>query len=155
MHDIRYDAATSQTIVRDIAAANESGGVNVLFVGADRDAMKDAVSQLADFTGLNVHQINVSGLIGDRENQTRGNVRETFDNAKETGAILVLEHAGELFSDVVARQGAGDLDDDARTGLDYLFQRIKAFVGICILQINDADFVDDALEHDTHFVIRF
>lgn len=153
--EIRFDASGSREIVHDIAAAQESGGVNVVFVGANREAMQEAVNQLADYTGHNVHRINVAGLIGDRDNQTRGNVREAFDNAADSLAILVFDSSGEMFAEVARHRDSGELDEDSRTAIDYLFQRIKAFKGICVLQLSDETHLEDVFEPDMHFIVRF
>jgi hypothetical protein len=151
--DIKYEASRSLEFVQEIADKQREGGVNVLFIGGNREAMQELVTLLADYSGLNVHRINVAGLVGDRANQTRGNLREAFDNAKENAAILVLDHAGEMLAEVETREGSPE--EGAHTGSDYLFQRVEAFKGICILQVADSAYVDEVLEHDLQFVVRF
>lgn len=153
MKEFRFDPAQSRELVDAICTVQREGGLNILFAGRDREAMADLVNELAETSGLNVHRINVSGLVGDRENQTRGNVREAFDNAKESAAILVLDHTDEMFDEVTEQNG--DVDEDTNTGVDYLFQRVDAFKGICILQVTDPDHASEALLHDPQIVVRF
>jgi SpoVK/Ycf46/Vps4 family AAA+-type ATPase len=153
VREFRYDPARSRELVHAISELQREGGVNVLFAGCSRESMLELVNQLADVSGLNVHRINVSGLVGDRENQTRGNVREAFDNAKESAAILVLDHTDRMFEEIAEQNS--DADEDAHTGIDYLFQRVDAFKGICILQVTDPTYTGKALDHEPQIVVRF
>ncbi len=151
---IRYD---SEAFSRLAASAEERAGegLQIIFQGAPPEKVQEALAAFAENSTLSIHQIDLSSLVQERDDQTRGNVREAFDSAGEDGTILFFNHADEFFSQIEEEAARGGEDKDARTPIDYLFQRTDAFKGIVILALSDPAHVARARQGGIDVVVTF
>lgn len=150
--NIEYDAESFRSIISGAQTKTGSDGANIVFVG-NRDRMQDPIDLLAGEGGLTIHRFDVSKSVSDSQQETMGNLREAFDSANDT-SVLVLDHVDEVVRSARQREREENLSPDAQTELDYLFQRMASFRGICILLISGPAHQMPSIPQ-TDVVIRF
>ena len=91
----------------------------------------------------------VSKYIG----ETEKNLRQVFDAAEDSGAILLFDEADALFG---KRSEVRDSHDRyANIEVSYLLQRMEAYRGLAILTTNMKAALDVAFQRRLSFVVQF
>ena len=139
--------------VDDLLRAAPEAPACVLVTAPDEAARQEAVAAVARRTGLHLHQHDLAPLLDDDPMHTQGNLREVFDNTMDGPALLFFDHADALFAAVERQAREDHLDADARTPLDYFYDRIAAFDGIVLLGLSDPAHVARARTYGPALVV--
>lgn len=145
-------ASLAEAVAR---ARSEGGGCAVLFAGGTPAQRREALEALGTHTGLSVHQVALSSLLGERPEQTRGNLRETFDQVNPDGTLLYLDEGDAFVAAVEDAPDAEFEDADALTSVRYLFQRMRAYRGVVVLVLETPGHEAEAREAELDLVVAF
>ena len=167
--DLVLPAAEKQ-ILRDIAAhvrqratvyetwgfarrGSRGLGISALFAGASGTGKTMAAEVLANDLRMNLHRIDLSGVISKYIGETEQNLSRVFDAAEQGGTILLFDEADALFG---KRSEVKDSHDRyANIEINYLLQRMEAFTGLAILATNMKTALDPAFMRRLRFVVNF
>jgi SpoVK/Ycf46/Vps4 family AAA+-type ATPase len=126
-------------------------GVNALFAGVSGTGKTMAADILARELNLDLHRIDLSGVVSKYIGETEKNLRRIFDAGG--GTILFFDEADALFG---ARSEVRDSHDRyANIEVNYLLQRMEDHTGIAILATNRKASLDAAFLRRLRFVIDF
>jgi hypothetical protein len=132
---------------------NRGLGISALFAGPSGTGKTMAAEVIANDLKLNLHRIDLSGVVSKYIGETEKNLRQLFDAAEEGGTILFFDEADSLFG---KRSEVKDSHDRyANIEINYLLQRMESFRGLAILATNFKDALDTAFMRRLRFVIDF
>jgi hypothetical protein len=128
-------------------------GISALFAGESGTGKTMAAEVLANELNLDLYRIDLSGVVSKYIGETEKNLRQVFDAAEETGAILLFDEADALFG---KRSEVKDSHDRyANIEVSYLLQRMEAYRGLAVLTTNHKKALDPAFQRRLQFVIQF
>lgn len=136
------------------AAKSERGlGISALFAGPSGTGKTLAAEILANELQLDLYHIDLSALVSKYIGETEKNLKQVFDVAERSGAILLFDEADALFS---KRSEVKDSHDRyANIEVSYLLQRMEAYQGLSILTTNLKSNLDEAFLRRLRFVVNF
>jgi SpoVK/Ycf46/Vps4 family AAA+-type ATPase len=125
----------------------------VLFLGPRGAGKTMAAHAIARELGTHLLRIDLSRLVSKYIGETEKNLDAVFDDAEQSGAVLLFDEADALFG---KRSEVRDSHDrHANVEVSYLLQRIEDFDGIAILTSNLRSSIDDAFLRRLRFVVEF
>jgi hypothetical protein len=128
-------------------------GLTALFSGASGTGKTMAAEVLAHTLDLDLFQIDLAGLVSKYIGETEKNLKQVFDAAEDSGAILLFDEADALFG---KRSEVKDSHDRyANLEVSYLLQRMEAYRGLAILTTNMRHAIDAAFVRRIRFIIEF
>ena len=128
-------------------------GITALFTGASGTGKTMAAEIIANHLELDLHRVDLAGLISKYVGETEKNIRRVFDAAERSGAILFFDEADALFG---SRTEVRDSHDRyANVEINYLLQRMEDYAGLAILATNRRAALDDAFVRRLRFIIEF
>ena len=128
-------------------------GLSALFSGPPGTGKTMAAGIIARELGLELFKIDLSQIVDRYIGETEKNLARVFDEATESGAILLFDEADSLFSK--RTQVRSSVDRYANLEVNYLLQRMEDFEGVTILTTNfDAAF-DEAFLRRIKFRVTF
>jgi AAA+ superfamily predicted ATPase len=128
-------------------------GLTALFSGASGTGKTMAAEVLAHSLDLDLFQIDLAGLVSKYIGETEKNLKQVFDAAEDSGAILLFDEADALFG---KRSEVKDSHDRyANLEVSYLLQRMEAYRGLAILTTNMRHAIDAAFVRRIRFIIEF
>ncbi len=128
-------------------------GISALFVGASGTGKTLAAEVLAHDLNLDLYRIDLSQVVSKYIGETEKNLRQVFDTAEASGAILLFDEADALFG---KRSTVKDSHDRyANIEVSYLLQRMEAYGGLAILTTNLKKAIDQAFLRRIRFVVQF
>ena len=128
-------------------------GLNVLFTGPSGTGKTMAAEIIARETGLDIYRIDLSFVISKYIGETEKNLRNIFNEAETSNAILFFDEADALFG---KRSEVKDSHDRyANIEINYLLQKVEEYEGIVILASNFRKNIDEAFLRRIHFSIEF
>jgi hypothetical protein len=132
---------------------NRGMGLTALFAGESGTGKTMAAEVIANELGLNLHRIDLSGVVSKYIGESEKNLRRVFDAAEDGGAILFFDEADALFG---KRSEVKDSHDRyANIEVNYLLQRMEAFNGLAILATNMKNALDPAFVRRLRFIVNF
>jgi hypothetical protein len=132
---------------------NRGLGISVLFAGDSGTGKTMAAEVLANALQLDLYRIDLSAVVSKYIGETEKNLRQVFDAAEGSGAILLFDEADALFG---RRSEVKDAHDRyANIEIDYLLQRMEGFAGLAILATNMKGALDPAFLRRLRFVVDF
>ena len=135
------------------ATAAAGVGVSVLFAGESGTGKTLAAEVLAKELQLDLYRIDLAAVVSKYIGETEKNLRQVFDVAEDTGAMLLFDEADALFG---KRSEVKDSHDRyANIEVSYLLQRMEAFRGLAILTTNHKSALDSAFLRRLRFVVNF
>jgi len=147
--------ANIQHRLAEIAAGlREIGRSGVVLFYGDRGTGKTmAAEMLARKLGLELHRVDLSGVVSKYIGETEKNLRKLFDEAEKGGWILFFDEADALFG---KRSAVKDSHDRyANIEIAYLLQRMESFRGLVILTTNRHKHIDAAFLRRLRFIVEF
>lgn len=128
-------------------------GISMLFSGPPGTGKTMGAEVIANELGLEIYKVDLSQIISKYIGETEKNLKEIFDQANLTNAILLFDEADALFG---KRSAVNDSRDKyANVEVAYLLQKIEEYKGISILTTNLLENIDEAFLRRFNFVISF
>ncbi|MBB6734091.1 ATP-binding protein [Cohnella zeiphila] len=128
-------------------------GISLLFSGPPGTGKTMAAEVAANELDMEIYKIDLSQMISKYIGETEKNLREIFDEAQSSYAILFFDEADALFG---KRSEVKDAHDkNANTEVAYLLQKMEEYRGISILATNYLQNMDEAFLRRINYVIRF
>jgi AAA+ superfamily predicted ATPase len=128
-------------------------GLNALFSGPSGTGKSMAAQIIAGELGLDLYQIDLSGIVSKYIGETEKNLNTIFSAAKKSNAILFFDEADTLFG---KRSEVKDAHDRyANIEVAYLLQKVEEYEGIVILATNLSKNIDDAFRRRLHHSVEF
>jgi hypothetical protein len=128
-------------------------GIAALFAGASGTGKSMAAEVLARHLNLDLYRVDLAGVVSKYIGETEKNLRQVFDAAEESGAILFFDEADALFG---KRSEVRDSHDRfANIEINYLLQRMEDYRGLAILATNMKSQLDQAFLRRLRFLVDF
>jgi AAA+ superfamily predicted ATPase len=128
-------------------------GTSAIFHGPSGTGKTMAAGVLAGALDLDLYRIDLSAVVSKYIGETEKNLRQVFDAADESGAILLFDEADALFG---KRTEVKDSHDrHANVEVSYLLQRMETYQGLAILTTNLRKNIDEAFLRRIQFVVEF
>lgn len=128
-------------------------GITALFTGPSGTGKTMAAEILAAHLRLDLHRVDLAGVVSKYVGETEKNLRRIFDTAERTGTILLFDEADALFG---SRTEVRDSHDRyANLEINYLLQRMEDYTGLAILATNRRSALDTAFLRRLRFVVEF
>jgi SpoVK/Ycf46/Vps4 family AAA+-type ATPase len=133
--------------------SNRGLGISALFTGQSGTGKTMAAEVLANELELDLYHVDLSQVVSKYIGETEKNLRQVFDSAEQSGAILLFDEADALFG---KRSDIKDSHDRyANIEVSYLLQRMEAHRGLAILTTNLKENLDPAFVRRLRFIVRF
>jgi hypothetical protein len=133
--------------------ASRGSGITVLFHGESGTGKTLAAEVLANELRLDLYRVDLASMVSKYIGETEKNLRNIFDAAEASGAILLFDEADALFG---KRSEVKDSHDRfANIEVSYLLQRMEAYRGLAILTTNLKSALDPAFMRRLRFVVHF
>jgi len=108
---------------------------------------------MANELRLDLHKIDLSGIVSKYIGETEKNLDRVFAAAEDTSAVLFFDEADALFG---KRSEVRDSHDRyANLEISYLLQKMEEYEGVAILATNLRANLDDAFLRRLNFVVHF
>ncbi len=128
-------------------------GITALFAGPSGTGKTMAAEILAAHLRLDLHRVDLAGVVSKYVGETEKNLRRIFDTAERTGTILLFDEADALFG---SRTEVRDSHDRyANLEINYLLQRMEDYTGLAILATNRRAALDNAFLRRLRFLVEF
>jgi ATP-dependent 26S proteasome regulatory subunit len=128
-------------------------GISALFSGTSGTGKTMAAEILANHLQLDLYRIDLAGVVSKYIGETEKNLRNVFDAAEQSGAILFFDEADALFG---KRSEVKDSHDRyANIEVNYLLQRMEDYRGLAILCTNRRSALDRAFLRRLRFLVEF
>lgn len=128
-------------------------GLTILFSGPSGTGKTLAASAIATTIGLELHCIDLSGLVSKYIGETEKNLERVFGTAHGENCVLFFDEADALFGKRSEVKEAHDRF--ANIEIAYLLQRLESHVGVVILATNLSANIDDAFSRRMDFAVEF
>ena len=134
-------------------AGGKGTGIAALFTGGPGTGKTLAAHVIADTAGLDLMQVDLSGVIDKYIGETEKNLERVFAEAENLNVVLFFDEADALFG---SRSEVKDAKDRyANQEVSYLLQRMEHFNGITVLATNLRGNLDAAFARRMHFIVHF
>jgi hypothetical protein len=121
---------------------SDGTGMNVLFSGPSGTGKTMAAEIIAADAGLDMFKVDLATVVSKYIGETEENLKEIFDEAEHTDAVLFFDEADALFGE---RSEVSDSQDRyANVEVSYLLQRMEEHDGAVVLASNFKENIDDA-----------
>jgi hypothetical protein len=128
-------------------------GITALFAGPSGTGKTMAAEILAGHLDLELHRIDLAGVVSKYVGETEKNLRRVFEAAEQRGTILFFDEADALFG--TRTQIRDSHDRYANVEINYLLQRMEDYAGLAVLATNRRDALDNAFLRRLRFVVEF
>ena len=149
--------ARQRTVVYDDygfrARLGKGLGITALFVGESGTGKTMAAEAIAGELELDLYRIDLATVVSKYIGETEKNLRQIFDAAELSGAVLLFDEADALFG---KRSEVRDSHDRyANIEVGYLLQRMESYGGLALLTSNMRNALDPAFVRRLRFIINF
>jgi AAA+ superfamily predicted ATPase len=128
-------------------------GVSALLYGPSGTGKTMAAMAVARKLGVQVLRVDLSRIVSKYIGDTEKNIERVFEDARRSGAALLIDEAEALLG---KRSEVKDAHDRyANIEVAYLLQRMEAYEGLAILTTNLLQNVDAAFLRRLRFIIEF
>ncbi|HEV2517977.1 MAG TPA: ATP-binding protein [Devosia sp.] len=133
---------------------SDSGrGLVALFAGESGTGKTLAAEAIANEVELDLYRVDLATVISKYIGETEKNLKQIFDAAEASGAVLLFDEADAIFG---KRSEVKDSHDRyANIEIAYLLQQVEAYRGLAILTTNFKSALDRAFMRRIRFVISF
>ncbi len=145
------DSVTARGAVQGMGG--KGTGIAALFTGSPGTGKTLAAHVIADTAGLDLMQVDLSGVVDKYIGETEKNLERVFADAENLNVVLFFDEADALFG---KRSEVRDAHDRfANQEVSYLLQRMEQFDGITVLATNLKGNLDAAFARRMHFIVHF
>ena len=129
-----FDSPEYTAFVNGFRTRLRQGPLCVVFSGPSARQRGGALAELSDQAQLPLHVVPLETRVADRAPVMLANLREDFDSAGTSPAILCFRHADQFIARALDTHGgtASNLPP-----LDYIFERARRFRGAVVLSLDD------------------
>ena len=128
-------------------------GLSVLFSGPPGTGKTMGAQVMAKELHLKMYKVDLSQIISKYIGETERNLKEVFDEAALSNAILFFDEADALFG---KRTNVKDSHDKyANVETSFLLQKIEEYDGVSILASNFMQNIDEAFLRRLTFIVKF
>jgi hypothetical protein len=156
LRDIAYQLRQRERVFRDWGFGERYGlgqSFVALFSGESGTGKTLAAEAIANEAGLDLYRVDLATLVSKYIGETEKNLKQLFDAADASGAVLLFDEADALFG---KRSEVKDSHDRyANIEVAYLLQRVEAYRGLAILTTNMKSAIDRAFMRRIRFVVNF
>ena len=128
-------------------------GVTALLCGPSGTGKTMAALAVAQRLGVQILRIDLSRVVSKYIGDTEKNIDRVFDDARSSGAALLIDEADALLGKRSAVKDAHDRY--ANIEVAYLLQRMEAYQGLAIMTTNLRQNLDAAFLRRLRFIIDF
>lgn len=128
-------------------------GLGIIFYGPPGTGKTMGAQVLANELKLEIYRIDLSQIVSKYIGETEKNLKDIFDEASRTSAILFFDEADSLFGKRAEVKDAQDRYANLETS--YLLQKMEEYEGITILATNLLQNFDEAYRRRFKFMINF
>ena len=128
-------------------------GLSALFSGESGVGKTLATEVLAHELDVDLYRTDLSAVVSKYIGETEKNLRQLFDAAEASGALLLFDEADALFGKRTEVREAHDRF--ANIQIDYLLQRMEAYHGLAILSTNMRSAMDPAFLRRLRYILEF
>jgi hypothetical protein len=128
-------------------------GIHMLFAGPPGTGKTMAAEIVARELDLELYRIDLSRIVSKYIGETEQRLRDLFEEAQQSGAILFFDEGDALFGKRTEVKDAHDRYANMEAA--YLLQRIEAYDGVTILATNLLQNIDEALFRRISVVAKF
>ncbi|MDQ6422317.1 ATP-binding protein [Paenibacillus sp. LHD-117] len=128
-------------------------GVHMLFAGPPGTGKTMAAEVVAGELGLELYRVDLSRIVSKYIGETEQRLRELFEEARQSGAILFFDEGDALFGKRTEVKDAHDRYANMEAA--YLLQLIEAYDGVTILATNLMQNLDEALLRRMSVIVKF
>jgi len=129
-------------------------GIVALFDGPPGTGKSYCAEIVAGELERPLHRINIPEVVSKWVGETEKHIKQVFEAARLSHAMLLFDEADALFSARVAETRTAS-DRYANMEVNLLLQEIERFPGVCILTTNSFGLLDKALVRRIQFRITF
>lgn len=128
-------------------------GLSMLFAGPPGTGKTMSAEIVANELNLEIYKVDLSQVMSKYIGETEKNLKEIFDEANRSHAILFFDETDALFG---KRSEVKDSKDKyANIEVSYLLQKMEEYDGITILATNYLQNIDDAFMRRINYVINY
>ena len=127
-------------------------GLSVLLSGPSGVGKTLTAEVLAHELDVDLYRTDLSAVVSKYIGETEKNLRQLFDAAEASGALLLFDEADALFGKRTEVREAHDRF--ANIQIDYLLQRMEAYHGLAILSTNMRSALDPAFLRRLRFIVE-
>ncbi|MBN1965702.1 MAG: AAA family ATPase [Anaerolineae bacterium] len=128
-------------------------GVAALFAGPSGTGKTMAAEIVARQLGLALYRIDLSSVVSKYIGETEKNLKQIFEAARQTHAILFFDEADAIFG---RRSEVRDAHDRyANIEISFLLQQMESYDGVAILATNLRENLDQAFVRRLAFAVHF
>ena len=132
---------------------NRGRGISALFSGGSGVGKTMAAEVIAHHLKLDLHRVDLAGVVSKYVGETEKNLRCIFDSAERSGAILFFDESESLFGKRFEAKDGQDRFANIET--NYLLQRMEDYRGLAILATNMKSALDSAFLRRLRFIVDF
>lgn len=156
LHEITAQVANRSIVYGDWSFGEKLSrgrGITALFSGPSGTGKTMAAEVLANHLKLDLYRIDLAGVVNKYIGETEKRLRQVFDAAESSGAILFFDECDSLFG---KRTDVRDSHDRyANIEVNYLLQRMEDYTGLAILATNRKSALDQAFLRRLRFILAF
>jgi SpoVK/Ycf46/Vps4 family AAA+-type ATPase len=128
-------------------------GLSMMFGGPPGTGKTMAAQVIAHELGLEMYKIDLSQLISKYIGETEKNLKEVFQEARKSNAILFFDECDAIFGKRTEVKDSHDRYANMETA--YLLQKIEEYSGVSVLATNYVSNIDSAFLRRIQYVINF
>ncbi len=128
-------------------------GVSMLFGGPPGTGKTMAAQVIAHELGLEMYKIDLSQVVSKYIGETEKNLKEVFDEAQKSNAILFFDECDSIFGKRTEVKDSHDKYANIETS--FLLQKVEEFEGVSIMATNFMANIDVAFLRRISYVLHF
>lgn len=128
-------------------------GITVLFYGPPGTGKTMAAQVIASRLGMELYRAELSAVVSKYIGETEKNLKQIFDDAKKSQAILFFDEADALFGKRTEVKDSHDKYSNMEAA--FLLQEMERYNGVVILATNFVENIDEAFKRRMKFIIEF
>lgn len=132
---------------------NLHSGITVLFYGPPGTGKTMAAQVIASRLGMELYKAELSAVVSKYIGETEKNLKQIFEDAKKSQAILFFDEADALFGKRTEVKDSHDKYSNMEAA--FLLQEMERYNGVVILATNFVENIDEAFKRRMKFIIEF
>lgn len=128
-------------------------GLSLLFSGPPGTGKTMGAQVVAGELRLELYKVDLAGVVSKYIGETEKNLREIFQEAAKSQAVLFFDEADVLFNKRTEVKEANDRYSNMEAA--FMLQEIEEYEGVCVLATNYLQNIDEAFKRRLKFIVEF